>query len=312
MLRRPRPSIGGAVAVVAAVAVVVAVAAVLVARPRAGDADDAGAAHLGPQLILDSPGLTLRSSSLPAGPPAQQPAGTPGVVFASPSSSLGAGPLLALLDTDTAAERGFRSTPVATGMTPQQIAAFERATTFENGVATVADSAVLQGLQPAGDVSTLLGLVAMAGPFGSPTPASAPFGAATAQVTGVQYSLATGDTITLSSMPAPAADVGLMVGLLLDDEQALTVAGAPAVIGDLAADVGQRPGLRMLVWQQGGRLLALVGPARTDLLELAGTVRPANGEEWSAVEDARYDGAAFATPPVGSAPAVSVGNAAEP
>jgi hypothetical protein len=200
---------------------------------------------------------------------------------------------------------GLRYAALGEGMAEAQVIAFARATTFEDGVTTVTDSAVLDGLQPAGDITTLLGLVAMTRPFGAP--------ADVGTVIGVQYASAAEGTITLSSMPAAAGDFALVAGMLLDGEHAVAVGGEHAVVGDLAPDLRQREGQRMLVWPHDGRLIALVATVDdARLLELAATVRAATADEWAAVEAVRYNGEAFGTHDVGSAPADSVGNPAEP
>ncbi len=305
----PRRRLLAAGAAGAAVAIIAGTLAVW--QPWSAGDGSTSHGHLPARLVLDAPGLTLRSSSVP-GDPAQQAAEPAGVVFASASSTLDGGPLLALLESDTAGERGMRAAAIGTGMTAEQITAFERATTLDDGVVTVADSAVLVGLQPAGDMATLRGLVEMASPFGSPA-ALANFGGGTGGAVGVEYSLPSGDTVTLSSIDAPTSDAGLLAGMLLDHEHATTVGDLPAIVGDVVAGVGQPPRQRMLVWRQGGRLLALVAGADDErLVQLAGTARPATAAQWAAVEAVRFNGPAFAAPPAGSAPAVSVGNPAQP
>ncbi|MGB8859148.1 MAG: hypothetical protein WCC60_07830 [Ilumatobacteraceae bacterium] len=290
------------------------------------DTLDTAPSSLTEQLVIDLPGLQLDSSSLP-GPPSAGAVPDRGFVFTAAAASMTDGPMLALVVTELIddkadpspvdsvdingtpaivqrngqsveviweGEPGLQYGAVGAGMPEARVIAFARAVSFDGGITTVSDPSVLDGLQPAGDIEALVGLVDMAQPLA--------FGGG-GEVTGVRYLDEDGSFVTVASIRARPADLQLLAGLLIDGEQATTVGDAPGVVGELDADLREGDGQRMIVWQQDDRVIAVVATTTVaHLRDLAAAVRPATSDEWDDVVAAVFNGSEFVTDEVGSAP----------
>lgn len=91
--------------------------------------------------------------------------------------------------------------------------------------------------------------------------------------------------VNINTSRPPAADPFPVIRFLLDEPRDATVHGQPAVVGTQDATFGGVEDT-LVAWIEGGRYVVVSAPLGHDeLLELAESVRPANDNEWSDLQD---------------------------
>lgn len=315
---RPAARRGRLLVATAAVAVIALVIGLVAWQPWSDDDGDAAptttssGAALGAELVIDLPGLTL-ARSLQGSPEVDESRAQGGFIFAAPGASLETGPFLAFLvdelgrsepldngentieiDGHTATvedggdtievywegEPGLRYGVAGAGVGQAQVIAFAESVSFVDGITTVDDPDVIDGMEPAGDINTLFGILGMIQPAFSNDP----------DVITVEYATEQGDTVTVASIEATDDFTGL-AELILEDERVIDVNGSPVVIGTVAATFGlEGEGVQLLLTMRGGRLIGISATADDEgLLALLSGVRIATDEEWAEVLDVIED-----------------------
>jgi len=297
-----------AAAVVVVVVIVGVVAGLLAWRPWSNNdarVPSTTAPGLMEELVIDLPGFSL-VQAVEGGGDLNDDVPSQGYLFATADADLENGPLLAFLVDDLAegeeldsgdetieinghnatveqtgesieiyweGEPGVRYGVAGAGVSRARVIAFAAAVSFENGV-TVVDPAVVEGLEPAGDIATFFAILGMVQPLFSSAADIPPV---------QQYRSAEDQTVTLASIAAPGEFLGL-AALVMVDERILDVNGTTVVVGSLADGFRLLDGQRFLLAERGGRLIGITGFLDDDgMLALLAAVRPATDEEWAAV-----------------------------
>lgn len=307
-------------ALVAGVAVAALVGGLLIWQPWSSDeaaAPTTTAPALSSELVIDVDGVAL-SRSLQSSGGMDQDQAQDGFIFVGPDASLETGPYLAFLvddldgdtidpgDSETTleingheavvednegnievyweGEPGVRYGVAGAGVSQAQVIAFAEAVSFDGGITTVNDADAIDGLEPAGDIDTLFGILSMVVPF---------FSTDAASIT-LEYGTEQGDTITLTSIEA-SGDFSALAALMLDDERIVEVDGEQVVIGVVDDSFSAEGDLQVLLVLRGGQLIGITATDIDDdgLLALLAGVRPASDDEWaevlSVVEDPMDD-----------------------
>lgn len=302
-------------ALVAAVVVAALTVGLLVWQPWASDeaaAPPTTAPALSSELVIDVDGLAL-SRALQASDQFGTDRSQQGFLFAAPGADLETGPYLAflvsdLVDGDTIGdedntieidgheavvensgdtieiywegEPGVRYGVASAGVTQTQAIAFAEAVSYDNGVTTVDDPNAIDGMEPAGDIGTLFGMLSMMRPEfpGDPDTIS------------LEYTTQRGLIVTLTTIEA-TGDFTALASVVLDDERSVEADGGIVVIGSIPDSFGNGGDVLVLITERGGRLIGITATGADDdrLLELLAGVRPATDDEWAEVLSALED-----------------------
>ncbi|MEQ1699401.1 MAG: hypothetical protein ABMA25_04785 [Ilumatobacteraceae bacterium] len=293
---------------VAVVAVVALAVGLLVWQPWSSDetaAPTTTAPALSSELVIGVEGLTLTRSlqtSEQFGAAGEQE----GFLFAAPGADLEKGPYLAFLVSDLIdgdsidgdntleidgheavvensgdtieiyweGEPGVRYGVASAGVTQVQAIAFAKAVSYDGGITTVDDPDAIEGMEPAGDIGTLFGMLSVMQPEFPADP----------DTISLEYATEQGDTVTLMSIEA-TGDFTTLAALLLDDERTVEVDGEIVVIGSVDVSFAANDGVLVLITERGGRLIGITATGVDDngLLALLAGVRTATDDEWAEV-----------------------------